>query len=358
VQIVKKDIMKKAAIHLSITLFIWSACTKPPVTNTAVTEIDLGNLQSSIQVGKRMDFYLEHLARSYKASLSPGRNTSSDKQHYFFLKFDYQDHNAPFHISEGDTLLVSFNNQVLTLLAYNSELSRQRLLSYYGINKWDLTDLGNANSIRVTINTSIGPLTAEFSDEIIFDYRSFAAKYVLGSNEEIPVPEKPTYQQPWGFMNGGFGKSFDFRLAHYINLITLNSDLGDFLSIGVGLAPFKYLVCKDYRGPDTFCDMERKTDYSTNINAMYGITYPSPLGNWSFEVGLTYHYYFSDERWNEGQDIYFSGVFPQRQYIRIFEGQSYRGSAWGFFLQAGGLWFSYNTKSIWTAGLAIPVPWW
>jgi hypothetical protein len=87
---------------------------------------------------------------------------------------------------------------------------------------------------------------------------------------------------------------------------------------------------------------------------MYGLTYPSPFGNWSFEVGFTYQYFFYDESWNSEN----TGTDRFPTYYQLTEGNPYEGSVIGVFIQAGGLWVQFNRRRNWAVGIAIPVPWW
>jgi len=87
---------------------------------------------------------------------------------------------------------------------------------------------------------------------------------------------------------------------------------------------------------------------------MYGLSYPSPFGNWSFEVGVTYQYYFHDNDWDS--DNTGSKIYPT-VYL-ITDGRPRNESLVGAFIQAGGLWLQWNRKKLWALGISIPIPWW
>jgi hypothetical protein len=193
---------------------------------------------------------------------------------------------------------------------------------------------------------------ANFSDENIYNYRYFNAKYIL-KNEDIPEPEPQPYKQPWGFFSGGGGTTYDFWLGHYTNFISTQSGIGDFIAAGLGISPFSYSEWI-FVYPDNWHELNEGRSQSYNFHIMYGLTQHSPLRQWSIELGLSFFYYWSEARWIDSQDRYLdSGL------LTIVEsGTPFKGMAVGGFIQIGGLWFQYNSKPSWTVGLAIPVPWW
>jgi hypothetical protein len=84
-----------------------------------------------------------------------------------------------------------------------------------------------------------GEMKARFSKDNIYNYRYFAAKYVLGT-EDIPPPTKPAYEQPWAFLGGGAGSGLDFWLGYYTNFLRIKPESGDYLAAGFGRKALEY----------------------------------------------------------------------------------------------------------------------
>ena len=313
--------------------------------------IQLGDLESIIQSGNWLKFYTDRRADPYTGTLNPGRMTSKGRK-YHILKFEYYDNNLPFSLEEGDTMIIILDGRALNFTGYNVSQQKKRISAYYEIDKYDMVDIGNASNVVVMIKTQGGELRATFSKENIYNYRYFSAKYILGAND-IPPLKEPAYEQPVAFLSGGAGTGIEFWFGYYTNFFNLKPGLGDYLSAGMGIATIDYSLYNRYQGQGYLWDgnFSLKNYY---INMMYGFTYPSPFGNWSFEVGFTYQYYFYDESWNSKN----TGTEQFPTYYRLTDSAPYEGSVIGVFIQAGGLWIQFNRRKNWAAGIAIPIPWW
>lgn len=313
--------------------------------------LQLGNFESIIQTGNWIKFHTDRRAEPYTGTLNPGRMISAGRT-YHILKFENRDKSPPYILEDGDTLRLILDGRALNLTGYNTSREQNRLSAYYEINKWDLADIGNASSVDIVMLAQDGEWNATFSKDNIYNYRYFAAKYILGT-EDVPPPPQPTYEQPWAFISGGVGTGTEFWMGYYTKLLNLESGLSDYLAAGMGIekmdySRYNYYSMKGYLWDGNF---SLKNYY---INLMYGLTYPSPFGNWSFEIGITYQYFFYDENWNSknvGTDRY-------PTVYRLTDGNPYEGSAIGVFIQAGGLWFQLNVKRKWAVGIALPIPWW
>jgi hypothetical protein len=277
---------------------------------------------------------------------------TSQGRRYHILKFENRDQDLPYSLTDGDTLSLILDGRPLNLTGYNTSGHERRLSAYYEIDKWDLADIGNASSVGVILRAQGGDLEATFSKDNIYNYRYFAAKYILGT-DDIPPPTQPTYEQPKAFFSGGAGSGTDFWLGYYTNFLNITPGLGDYLAAGIGFVPFKYSRYNRYPGQGYLWDGDY-SEINYSVNLMYGLTYQSPFGNWSFELGFTYQYYFYDQSWNSENTG--SEQFPT--YYRLTDDNPFEGSVIGMFIQAGGLWIQFNRMRYWAVGIAIPIPWW
>ena len=313
--------------------------------------IQLGDLESINQTGNWFKFYTERRTEPYSGTLNPGRMTSRGRE-YHVIKFVNHDNNFPFSLKDGDTLSLILDGRVLHLTGYNISKQKDRLSAYYEIDKWDMIDVGNSSTVKVIVGTQEGKLSASFSKKNIYNYRYFAAKYILKSDDIPPIGE-PVYKQPIAFLSWGTGTGTEFWFGYFTNFFNLTPGLGDYLAAGMGISSIDYSRYNYFPVQGYLWD----GNFSLNnyyINIMYGLSYPSPYGNWSFEFGFTYQYFMYDESWNSKNTG--SDQFPT--YYRLTDTVPYEGSVIGVFIQAGGLWVQFNRESNWAVGIAIPVPWW
>jgi len=338
-------------VLFSIVMVYSISCQTGKSSQISDYKIQLGDLESVIQSGNWLKFYTNNRVEPYTGTLNPGRMTSKGRE-YHILKFEYYDQARPFNLEDGDTLHIVLDGRSLYLSAYNISKQNNRLSAFYNINKWDIVDIGYASSVTIIVDSKEGELRATLSNENIYNYRYFSAKYIL-KTDKIPPESKPAYKQPMAFLSGGVGTGVDFWFGYYTNILRLDYGIGDYIALGMGISTFKYDIYNLYAGSGYLWD-GTFTENNYNINAMYGLTYPSPFGNWSIEVGFTYQYYFHDENWdteNTGTELY-----PTYYWVR--EGKPRNESLIGVFIQAGGLWVQWNRKKLWAVGIAIPIPWW
>jgi hypothetical protein len=348
-QFISQDIVRCIISTIVIVLLTGCQTGKQPELQDYI--IQQGDLESIIQTGNWFKFYSDRRAEPYSGTLNPGRMTSMGRE-YHILKFVNHDKNFPFAFQDGDTMSLILDGRPLHLTGYNINKQKDRISAYYEIDKWDMVDIGNASSIKVIIQTQDGKLTTSFSNKNIFNYRYFSAKYIL-KTDDIPALGEPVYKQPVGFLGGGAGTGFEFWLGYYTNFIYLNSGSGDYLAAGMGMVRVEYSRYNRFPVEGYLWDgnFSIKNYY---INFMYGLTYPSPFGNWSFELGMTYQYYFYDESWNTIN----TGTDRYPTYYRLTDDEPFEGSVIGVFFQAGGLWAEINGRKNWAVGIAIPIPWW
>jgi hypothetical protein len=313
--------------------------------------IQLKDLESIIQSGNWLKFYSDDRAEPYSGTLNPGKIISMNRE-YHILKFELYNKIPPIKLQDSDTLTLILDGRALHLTAYNVSEQEDRLTAYYNIDKWDIVDLGYASNIVVIINSEEGRLRTSFSSENIYNYRYFSAKYILKTGD-IPPRYEPEYKQPIAFISGGAGTGIDFWLGYYTNFLQKITALGDYVALGIGLSTFKYDIYNMYYGHGYLWD-GNFTENNYNLNVMYGLSYPSPFGNWSFEVGVTYQYYFHDKNWNA--DNTGSKLYPT-VYL-ITDNKPRNESLIGAFVQVGGLWLQWNRKKLWALGISIPIPWW
>ena len=338
-------------VNVVITIQALTGCSMGNKSAVNDYRLQLGNLESIMQSGNWLKFYTTYRAEPYTATLNPGRMISQGRK-YHILKFENREQELPYPLKDGDTLSLILDGQALILKGYNTSGETSRLSVYYEIDQWDLADIGNASSVDIVLRARDGELKASFSKDNIYNYRYFSAKYILGT-DDIPPPSEPVYEQPIAFFSGGAGTGAEFWFGYYTNFLNHPSGLGDYFGAGMGFIKFGYNIYNRYPGQGYLWDGKfSKTNYSVNL--MYGLTYPSPFGNWSFELGFTYQFYFYDKSWNSENTG--SEQFPT--YYRLEDYNPYEGSVIGMFIQAGGLWVQFNRRRDWAVGLTIPVPWW
>jgi len=313
--------------------------------------LQMGNLESIIQSGNWLRFSSDLRADPFTGTLNPGRITSEGRK-YYILKYENRDDDFPYSLKDGDTLSLILDGRALHLTGYNTSGKGENLSTYYEIDQWDLADIGNASSVEIILKAEEGDLKATFSKDNIYNYRYFVAKYILGT-DQIPPPAQPSYEQPTAFLSGGAGTGTEFWFGYYTNFLKIKPGLGDYLAAGMGFVPFEFSRYNRYQGQGYLWDGDL-SEMNYSINLMYGLTYPSPLGNWSFELGFTYQYYFYNENWN----LENTGTEHWPTYYELKDHAPYKGSVIGIFIQAGGLWVQFNRIRNWAVGLAIPVPWW
>jgi hypothetical protein len=313
--------------------------------------LQTGKFESIIQTGNWLKFFSNLRADPYTGTLNPGKMISEGRE-YYILKYENRDQDLSISLEDGDTLTLILEGRSLNLTSYNTNGQQNKLSAYYEINKWDLIDIGNTSDVIIIIKTGEGDLKATFSRNNIYNYKYFSAKYILGV-DEMPPASQSTYKQPLAFLSGGAGSGTEFWFGYYTNLISFIPGLGDYLAAGMGIEKFEYSRYNYFSLKGYLWDGNSSLN-SYYINAMYGLTYPSPYGNWSFELGLTYQYYFYDENWNSKN----TGTNHFPTIYRLKDGNPYEGSVIGVFLQAGGLWVQFNRRKNWAVGIAIPIPWW
>jgi len=324
------------------------------------------SIQSITMAGNNLDFYINNEPKPYRCVLNASlMQTKSDI--YYTLNFSSGNQKLPFKLSNKDSLVLILDSHTLFLPTLDVSKTGDSFSAYYRITSWDLLDMGNVDDLQVIINHNDTLFHARFTDENIYNYHYFNAKYILKS-EDIPKPEPQLYELPWGFLSGGGGTTYEFWLGYYTDLILGGSEISDYLAAGFGLSPFSYSewiwhpyspdspepIINQTEPFDSWVEHNESRSSSYNFHIMYGLAQYNPFRYWSIELGLCFYYYWSDPRWIDGQDRYLDDNI-----LTIVEsGTVFQGPAIGGFVQIGGLWFQYNSKPSWTVGLAIPVPWW
>jgi hypothetical protein len=356
----------KFHLYILLTTIICLSCAANRPTKIQVYERKSESIESITMGGNSLDFFISNEPKPYRCSLNPGiLITKSDT--YYTLNFLSRNQKLPFELTNKDSLKLILDKSPITLLTLDVSRTGEGFSAYYRIDYLDLLDMGNVDQLQVIFYHGDTLFQARFSDETIYNYRYFNAKYILKA-DDIPEPDPQPYEQPWGFLSGGGGSTYDFWLGQYTNFISTESGTGDFIAAGFGLSPFSYsewILVQDQPPPPeimtrqlqptlSWYELNEDRSSSYNFHVMYGLTRPGPIGNWSMEAGLSFYYYWSDERWIDGQDRYLDSDI-----LTIIEsGTTFKGPAIGGFIQFGGLWFQYNSKPSWSVGIALPVPWW
>jgi hypothetical protein len=304
--------------------------------------------------GNIIDCYMKGGSSPHKCTLNPGIITSKGSD-YCILRFEYRNYQLPYEFNVDDSIKLLIDGSEINLIAYDVRKTEEKLTAYYTIDRWDIVDIGNANNVHVIIPLEDVKLRSHFSKKNIYNYKYFAAKYIL-KTDDIPDPYEPEYRQPWGFVAGGLGTGYEFWLGYYTNFILVESEMGDYFAIGAGFSPFEYWRSSviDKGNFDIRYLYDGKfTRNSYYINLMYGLTHLIPQYKMSIETGITFQYYFHDKNWDQN---FGTSLYPTK--YEIEKGVPYYGPALGIFLQIGVLWVQVNTKSNYAAGMVLPVPWW
>jgi hypothetical protein len=333
-----------------MTIFYF-ACSTTKTSMAPVQEINTGDIQTAIMSGNIIDCYVGGGSTPHKCSLNPGYIKSRSRE-YYFLKFEYRNYRLPYHFQKDDSIKISIDGNEIILLAYDISKTDEKLTVYYKIDRWDILDLGNANHVSVVIPLKKIKLQSQFSKKNIYNYKYYAAKYIL-ETDEIPKPGEPEYEQSWGFVGGGIGTGYEFWLGSFTNFIMVESEMGDYIAFGAGFSPFDFWRYS-FTSSDRKYHLNGKfTGNSYYLNLMYGLSHLVPRSKISIETGITFQYYFHDSDWDQniGSDLY-------PTIYELDKGRPYSGPALGLFLQIGGFWAQINSKLNSALGIAIPLPWW
>jgi len=303
--------------------------------------------------------------------LSPMRIYSPYNGLYYALKLSYTPAMMDLMIAEGDRLTFEIDYGQVELTAYDVKTTDREIVVYYHIDKWDLVDIGNSRNAIVKVHDQFSAEKINLTRNNINEYKLFASGYVLGT---LFIPDHgQSVKEHWGFISVGYGTVFGIWLTKYFNLFFSGTELiaGDFLSAGVGFAPFSYYVYQVNRFPvfdentGWYLDYayrlpEKKSDPVYHFGIMYGLSNRSLIADVSVEIGFSLQYFMHrtgyDEMYTINQ-IPLTPDSPERVY-RIISGSAMEGFAGGIFLQAGILWIHANTLKAWSAGLSAPIPWW
>jgi hypothetical protein len=355
-------------IYILTSALLFFSCAASNLPKIQVSERKSATIESVSLLVNQLDFYLESTYKPYRCAVNPGiMKTAADT--YYTLNFSSGDQALPFDLKITDSLILKLDDSEICLNTLDVSRIGKKYSAYYRIDYWDLLDIGNADNVEVHVIHGDSLFKAIFSSQNIQNFQHFTAKYILNS-EYIPGPEPAFYQQPWGFLSGGAGKLYVFWLATYTNFIKTKTGFGDFIAAGLGYAPFSYTewAAGSPLEPETlpgisppgitpielWVEQNQAQSSSFSLNLMYGFTFPSPFGRWSFESGICFCTFFTSNRWQNGQIQYLDDDIL----TIINEGIPYRGMAVGGFFQIGGFWFQYNSNKTWTAGISLPVPWW
>ena len=296
-------------------------------------------------------------------SLSPGKIVSSEEEIYYVLKLDYGNINGTPRIYPGDKILLNIDGTSLELESFDVVPRENQVTVYYQVDKFDLIDMGNANTIKVKAFGGGEFIEGEFTKKNIDIIRTFCSTYVLPIGE-VPVLGKP--QRKNVFVGFGAGSSYELWIGYYDDVIKIKSipKLSDFIALNLGFSRFESIRLYPLRDTPPLTYKYYGGTYEENIaiiGAMYGFTHPVDwLTTWSLEVGFTLQVYFSGVAdWDHTTYIDYG---PPWYYLADYDvikssGEPYDGTAIGFYIQAGSIWFRLNTFGAWAGGLSVPLMW-
>ena len=290
----------KHHLYIVLVIFLFLNCATNRSTKIQVHERKSESIESITMGGNSLDFFISNEQKPYRCSLNPGiMITRSDT--YYTLNFLSRDQKLPFELTNKDSLKLLLDKSPITLLTLDVSRTGKGFSAYYRIDYWDLLDMGNVDQLQAIFYHGDTLFQASFSDENIYNYRYFNAKYIL-KTDDIPEPDPQPYEQPWGFFSGGGGSTYDFWLGHYTNFISIQSGIGDFVAAGFGLSPFSYSEWLRMTPPspssgniinqqipiDSWHELNEGRSSSYNFHIMYGLTQHSRLGRWSVEISLSF----------------------------------------------------------------------
>jgi len=331
------------------------------------------NLHSYMMSGNYIS--LQNMPEGYRVcSLNPGRIHRGSEGVYFALNLIYKSEIDSITISVQDTLLLVIDGLHLSLIPYDIQQSGRETSAFYEIDPYDLVDLGNANLVSVHIGTQDSILSARLSQENIYNFKRFAARYVLLSDHQ-PHQSMPAKRKNWGFVSLGLGSGYELWLGKYTDLLTSRDQphVQDYLAVNAGYSSFSYDI-KGFRrfwiydpeipGDSTlairFWSDETVHKNYPYLGFMYGVKLEQVVSDWSLETGITVQYFFLPQ-WRQAVDSVYvpeqDKHYPQKLY-HLTSGTQFDGFSAGVFIQLGGLWGRLDTQKSWAVGLALPVPWW
>lgn len=306
-------------------------------------------------------------------SLNPGRIQSKNTSTYYILNLVYINETDSLVLSNNDEIEIIFDHNIIRLKPYNIQYKNKETVIFYEIDPYDIVDISNANSVRVSVPTKNSIVKAGFTHENIYNFKVFATKYILVSKFE-PTLKEPQADESWGFVSPGGGTGYELWLGKYFRMATKeNSGFREYISLGAGFSSFEYEI-KGLRqfwveNPENPADTIHVIRYWRDelhkknypyIGLSYGVSENSWIRNWSVEMGITIQYFFLPEWQNSPDSLYIpekDAYYPVEIYS-LNSGNLFDGFSAGVFLQVGGIWGRVNTKKSWAAGISLPLPWW
>jgi len=296
-------------------------------------------------------------------SLSPGKIVSREEEIYYVLKLDYGNINGTPRIYPGDKLLLTIDGTTLELESFDVVPRENQVTVYYQADKFDLIDMGNANTIEVKAFGGDEFIEGVFAKKNIDLIRTFSRTYILPLGE---VPTQAKQKRKQVFVGFGAGSSYEMWVGYFDDVIKIKSipKLSDFIALNLGYSKFKSIRLYPLGDTPPLTYNYYGGSYEENIaiiGAMYGFTHPVDwLTTWSVEVGFTLQVYFSGV--TDWAHSTYTDYGPPWYFLADYEviknsGEPYDGTTVGFFIQAGSLWFRLNTFGACAGGLSVPLFW-
>lgn len=330
-------------------------------------------LQSHIMTGNYL--VMDSTGNGYSfCQINPGRIKPRNNRIYYVLNLIYHSQTARKKFDAQKQMVIDFDQDSLVLEPHDIRYGENEVVAFYEIDKFDLVDLANANTIKVMIGTGSPVLSGQFSDLNKYNIRYFTSRYVLNSTYE-PEPPRPAPKAHWGFAGIGMGSGYEFWLAKYSSIFSAGAENenSDFLALGIGFSPFSYevkgirqFVIPDPENPaDSIFVIRYWQDKITNRyipapGLIYGWSFKNIISNFSLEAGISARYHFLPDWQGETDSVYVpekGEYYPSVKYVHS-SGELFDGFSVGLYLQLGGVWARIDSKRSWAAGISLPVPWW
>jgi hypothetical protein len=356
-----------------IAILLLSSCAQQKLNTTVYrsNNAQQGNT-TVILSGNYLDLNQDANAQTLLA-LNPGRVVSRNNRIYYILNLVYISRSDSLRLAMSDELRITLDQSELALQPYNVQNNPDEMIAFFEIGAFDLVDISNADRVKVTLSTANKNLRASFSVNNRYEFKRFAAKYILNSDYQ-PAPPKVIAKEKWGFASPGFGSGAELWVGQYSKIILQDKQsLSEYLAINAGFSKFdyeqlgfrKFLVENPDMPGDTILAIRywqdvQNTKYIPYFGIMYGFSENEWLAPWSVEVGVTVQYFFLPTWQGTVDSIYVAELdtfFPDKKY-QITAGELFDGISAGVFIQIGGIWGRINTKKSWAAGISLPVPWW
>ena len=352
-------------IFFSLLVLLQLHCAHSPMQRSSVEMYQDSENIYYLMENNYLSTRIDDILKTRECTLNPGKIILKNDK-YYILRFFYSSYLDTFIINEGNNILITADGRKIYLESHYVIVGDNEVTAYYEIPVLDLIEMSQAKFVTILVNGVNDTFYSEFKPQNFINFDNFIKKYVYTSNENVNGlrEDKTSVSKLRGFVSVGAGTGYELWFTYYTNFLRnkVLQNKGDFISFGAGFTKFYYdrysLSQISVEPPPQFWYEYSGShkNYIWYINAMYGLTYASGFGSWSFEIGMTLQYYkIDDNNWDEY--IPFDtmwGTVPFYNY-NVTSGIANDGFVLGIFAQSGIFWFRINLWKSWILGLSIPI---